>query len=94
MDHSVDKPERGRVQLMAKSKRTRLDGPINTPLIEAYQRLHDKLQREMNTTTDFNDRMALGTAMRAIENAIDIERLVCGPYGRYDAIDALRKWQV
>lgn len=76
---------------MAKPRRTRLDGPINTPRIEAYKRLRDRLQREVSVTTDFNDRMALAQAMRAMGNAIDIERLICGPYGRFDSIDAGRK---
>lgn len=76
---------------MAKPKRTRLDGPINTPLIQAYKRLHDRLQSEVSVTTDFNDRNALAKAMKAIESAIDVERLICGPYGRFDAIDAGRK---
>ena len=76
---------------MAKPKRSRLDGPINTPVIQAYKRLHDRLQSEVSVTIDFNDRMALATAMRAMENAIDVERLICGPYGRFDAIDAGRK---
>lgn len=57
-------------------------GPLNDPLIEAYEHLHARLTLEMNTTEDLNERMALSQAARALVNAIETERLIRGPYQR------------
>lgn len=60
----------------------RVAGPLNDPLIQAYERLHDRLAKEQNEAEELYQKMALSRAVRALLNAIEIERLIRGPYER------------
>ncbi len=62
-------------------KRPRLvAGPLNNPLIGAYQHLYERLSKELNTAEDLHQKMALSVAARALVNAIETERLINSPY--------------
>lgn len=60
----------------------RVAGPLNGPLIEAYERLHARLAKEQEKAKDLYQKMALSQATRALVNAIENERLFYGPYGK------------
>jgi hypothetical protein len=60
----------------------RVAGPLNDPLIEAYERLYARLTKEQDETGDLYQRMALSQAARALVNAIENERLIFGQYGK------------
>jgi hypothetical protein len=61
-------------------ERRRVVGPLNDPLIEAYERLHARLTKEQEESKDLYQKMALSQATRALVNAIENERLIYGPY--------------
>lgn len=48
-------------------------GPLNNPLIEAYERLYARLSKELNAAGDLYEKMALSQAARALINAIETE---------------------
>ena len=60
----------------------RVAGPLNDPLIEAYERLYTRLTREQDEAEDTYQKMALSQAARALINAIENERLIHGLYGK------------
>ena len=64
----------------------RVAGPLNDPLIEAYERLHARLTKEQDEAEDLYQKMALSQAARALVNAIENERLINGPYGKVRTI--------
>jgi hypothetical protein len=55
-------------------------GPLNDPLIEAYERLYARLSKELDAAEDLREKMALSVAARALTNAIETERLIHSPY--------------
>lgn len=55
-------------------------GPLNNPLIVAYQHLYERLSKELNTAKDLHQKMALSVAAKALVNAIETERLIHSPY--------------
>ena len=57
-------------------------GPLNEPLIEAYERLYARLAKEMDEVGDVYQKMALSQAARALVNALETERFIHGPYGK------------
>lgn len=57
----------------------RVAGPLYDPLIEAYERLHARLAKEIDEVEDVYQKMALSQAARALVNALDTERLIHGP---------------
>lgn len=60
----------------------RVVGPLNDPLIDAYERLYDRLAKELDEVEDLYQKMALSQAARALVNAIEYERLIYGPFGK------------
>ena len=64
----------------------RVAGPLNDPLIEAYERLHARLTKEQDKAEDLYQKMALSQATRALVNAIENERLIYGLYGKVRTI--------
>jgi len=61
-------------------------GPLNEPLIEAYECLYARLTKELDEIKDLYQKMALSQAARALVNAIENERLIYGPYGKVRTI--------
>jgi hypothetical protein len=61
-------------------ERRRVVGPLNDPLIEAYESLHARLAKEQEEAKDLYQEMALSQATRALVNAIENERLIYGSY--------------
>ena len=75
-----------RKRRVAATEDRRVAGPLNDPLIEAYERLHARLAKEQDEVENLYQKMALGQAARALVNAIDNERLIYGPYGKVSMI--------
>jgi len=72
-------------KVAAKEERM-LAGPLNDPLIEAYERLYARMTQEQAEVDDLYQKMALSQAARALINAIENERLIFGPYGKVRTI--------
>lgn len=72
--------EHGEMPYPEEPVRRRVVGPLNHPLIEAYERLYARLNRELNAAPNLYERLALSQATRALINAIETERLIHSPY--------------
>ena len=64
------------------ANKRRAAGPLNEPLMEAYERMYARLTKELDEATDLYEKMAPSQAARALVNALETERLIHVPYGK------------